>query len=79
MLKLNTFKLDIITNSNESLLSLSINNQKYSISEELINLNIRISNRDLRRTLEVYFFNSNLFFLLSFNINNKQGFTNKII
>jgi hypothetical protein len=55
-LKLNTFNLDVATNFNESLLSLSINNQKYSISEELVNLNIHISNRDLRRALEVNIF-----------------------
>jgi hypothetical protein len=65
---LNTFKLDIITTANESLLSLSLKNRKYAIAEELVNLSIRIGSRDLRLALEVRIYSKQ-----------KLGFSNKTL
>ena len=39
--------------SNETLLNLALNNRKYNIAEELVNLNLRISSKDLRIAHEV--------------------------
>jgi len=50
---LNTFNLNVLTNANESLLNLSLKNRKYAIADELVNLSVRISSRDLRLALEV--------------------------
>jgi len=52
---LNTFNLDILTNTNDSLLNLSLKNRKYHIAEELVNFSLRICSKDLRLALEVSF------------------------
>ena len=53
MHNLNCFNLEIVIDSNESLLNLCLKNRKYPIADELVNLSIRISSRDLRLALEV--------------------------